>query len=272
MGLSLGKILVETINEMDEERMVNGEIINWLGRVSVDGVDLGGGEDSVDMLRREFTNQIRSEGIDEYGRYISQFYDKPMVFKRNILAFIYENPGCVNDDVLSGFGGNVEKMLKAYKDCWGGYDFGSFLRYEYMDRFLVFMMPGATFFRKLKMRDGGHLICHRAINVVKDRINDLWDGLGIYWTFGDTAFSYDNFFGEDFANGNIYTLTFHAEVPAQSISVGDMLNANAGYFDSEEEVTVKYGSPVVLYGIDVMDYKTKRKWKVPLGRKYICKA
>jgi len=50
------------------------------------------------------------------------------------------------------------------------------------------------------------------------------------------------------------------------------LDANVGNFSSEEEITVVGDSPVILYGVDVMDYRTKRKWSVPLGRKFVVPA
>lgn len=269
--IRLGDILVEAVDEMEEERMVNAEIISWLNRISVSANVINGGN-GIDVLRDAFCELIRERGSHNYSRYIGQFFDKPNVFRRYVLEFINKNPGCIIDDELSRFGGNIEKMIKSHRDAWDFYSFEDFIKPEYMDKLLEFMLPNATFFRRLKLSRDGNLMCHRAINVDKDYINDLWDGLGIYWTFGKTAFSYDNFFGEEFAEGRVYTITFHAMVPASSISIIDTFEANTGYFDSEEEITVSSDSPVILYGVDVMDYKTRRKWSVPLPKRFICLA
>ena len=264
-------ILLEAVNEIEEEEMVNSEIIRWLERISVN-VDIKGGEMGVDSLRRQFLSLIRYEGSDEYSRYLGLFFEKPNVFRHYVLEFINQNPGCVIEDELNRFGGNVEKMIKYHRDAWDYYSFEEFIKPEYMDRLLEFMLPNATFFRKLKMTNGGHLICHRAINIDKNDIGRLRENLGIYWTFGKAAFSYDNFFGEEFAEGRVYTITFHAEVPSSSVSAWETLDANAGNFAGEEEITIIGEKPVILYGVDVMDYRTKRKWKVPLRKRYICLA
>lgn len=269
--MKLGDILFEAVNEMDEERMVNAEIISWLNRISIN-VGINGGEVGVDSLCRQFLGLIRNEGIDEYSRYLGMFFEKPNVFRRYVLEFISQNPGCVIDGELSRFGGNVEKMIKSHRDGWDFYSFEDFIKSEYMEKLLEFMLPNATFFRKLKMSKDGHLICHRAINIDKNDIGYLRDTLGTYWTFGKVAFSYDNFFGEEFAEGRVYTITFHAEVPASSVSAWETLDANVGNFSGEEEITVIGDSPVILYGVDVMDYRTKRKWSVPLPKRYICLA
>ena len=51
--VKLGDLLTETINEMEEERMVNAEIISWLNRISTN-VEIKSGDIGVDSLRRQF--------------------------------------------------------------------------------------------------------------------------------------------------------------------------------------------------------------------------